>query len=43
MGVEQARQKAKYHLEEAMAELSGFDERAEPLRLIAKFVVERTV
>jgi geranylgeranyl diphosphate synthase, type II len=43
MGVEQARQKAKYHLEEALAELSGFDERAEPLRLIAKFVVERTV
>lgn len=43
MGVEQARQKAKYHLEEALADLSGFDERAEPLRLIAKFVVERTV
>lgn len=43
MGVEQAREKAKQYLGAALKDLEGFDRRAEPLRMIAKFVVERTV
>lgn len=43
MGIEQAREKAKRHLAEALASLERFDGRADPLRMIAKFIVERKV
>jgi len=43
MGVDQARVKAKQYLSEALKSLERFDGRAEPLRLIAKYIVERTI
>jgi len=43
MGVESAREKARSCLEEALSDLSVFDEKADPLRLIARYIVERTV
>ncbi|MEC7640941.1 MAG: farnesyl diphosphate synthase [Nitrospinota bacterium] len=41
-GLEKSRQKARDLVEEAIASLQEFDERAEPLREIARFFVERT-
>jgi geranylgeranyl diphosphate synthase type II len=43
MGVDKAREKAKECLDAALKELEDFGGRAEPLRLIARFIVERTV
>lgn len=41
MGVERARDHAKVLVEQAIAHLSAFDERAESLRALAKFVISR--
>lgn len=41
-GLEESRQKADELVEEAIASLQDFDERADPLRGIARFFVERT-
>ncbi len=41
MGVERAREHAKVLAEQAVAHLSAFDERAESLRVLAKFVITR--
>lgn len=41
LGVESARQLASDAVERALAELAQFDERAEPLRAFAKFLLER--
>lgn len=43
MGVDQAREKARECLGAALKELEDFGGSAEPLRLIARFIVERTV
>jgi geranylgeranyl diphosphate synthase type II len=43
MGVDKSRQFAVQLKEQAIAALSGFDGRAEPLRQIASFVVERSL
>ncbi|MEN6465312.1 MAG: polyprenyl synthetase family protein [Syntrophaceae bacterium] len=43
MGLDQAKEKAQQYLGAALKDLENFDGRAEPLRLIAKFIVERTV
>ncbi len=40
-GLEAARQKAEELLEQALDALAGFDHRAEPLRALARYVVER--
>ncbi|NDY42144.1 polyprenyl synthetase family protein [Dissulfurirhabdus thermomarina] len=40
-GVEQTRRRAAELLDQALAALEGFDEKADPLRAIARFVVER--
>ncbi len=41
-GLEESRKKAEALVEEGIAALSGFDERADPLREIARFFVKRT-
>ncbi len=41
MGVERAREHAQVLAEQAIAHLSAFDERAESLRVLAKFVITR--
>jgi len=43
MGLDQSREIAKQYLGAALKCLDNFDGRAEPLRLIAKYIVERTV
>jgi geranylgeranyl diphosphate synthase type II len=43
VGMVKAKAKARELLEEALAAIKPFDERAEPLRHIARFVVERAV
>jgi geranylgeranyl diphosphate synthase type II len=40
-GVEEARRRARDLLQQSLAALEGFDDRAEPLRAIARYVVER--
>jgi hypothetical protein len=39
--VEQAKEKLKHHINEAIASISGFDERARPLRIVARYIEER--
>jgi geranylgeranyl diphosphate synthase type II len=41
MGLAEAREKARIHVEKALGALAAFDGRAEPLRAIARYVVER--
>lgn len=41
IGIESSREKARSLIEEALTALASFDERAEPLRMIARFIVER--
>ena len=41
IGVEASRQRAKNLVNDAIQSLSSFDEKAEPLRLIAKYIIER--
>lgn len=41
-GVDQTRQKAREAVEEAMETLHGFDEKADPLRALAKFIYTRS-
>ncbi len=41
IGIEASKEKAACLIEEALAALTSFDQRAEPLRMIAKFIVER--
>ena len=41
-GLEESKIKAEYLVDEAIASLDQFDNRAEPLREIARFFVERT-
>lgn len=41
MGLEPSRQKAFALVEEALRDLDGFDNRATPLRLMARYFVER--
>lgn len=41
IGLEPSREKALQLIEEALSSLSSFDKKAEPLRMIARFVVER--
>ena len=41
IGIESSREKATSLIEEAITALGSFDERAEPLRMIARFIVER--
>lgn len=41
MGLEGAKKEARKTLDAALTALSGFDERADPLREIARFIVER--
>ncbi len=41
LGMEQAKEKLKYHVNEAIASISGFDERARPLRIVARYIEER--
>jgi geranylgeranyl diphosphate synthase type II len=41
IGIESSREKARGLIEEALTALASFDERAEPLRMIARFIVER--
>ncbi len=40
-GLEESRKKARLLVEEALSALSGFDERATPLRMLAKHIMER--
>jgi geranylgeranyl diphosphate synthase type II len=40
-GIEKSREKAKQLVDDAVASLSIFDERAEPLRAIAQYLIER--
>lgn len=41
IGLEPSREKARSLIEEGLSSLVSFDERAEPLRMIARFIVER--
>jgi geranylgeranyl diphosphate synthase type II len=41
IGVEDARKKGRELLADALAAIASFDEKAEPLRLIARYIVER--
>ena len=41
IGIESSKEKARGLIEEALTALASFDERAEPLRMIARFIVER--
>jgi geranylgeranyl diphosphate synthase type II len=41
IGIESSKEKAANLIEEALTALASFDERAEPLRMIARFIVER--
>ncbi|MBN2282530.1 MAG: polyprenyl synthetase family protein [Deltaproteobacteria bacterium] len=41
MGIERSREQARRLVEEALSVIASFDERAEPLRLIARFIIER--
>ena len=41
MGVEESRSVLRQQIIEGMADLAGFDEKADPLRLLAKFIMER--
>ncbi len=38
LGMDAARQKLQYHVDEAIASLTAFDERARPLRVIARYI-----
>ena len=40
-GMEQAEEKLKQHVNEAINSISGFDERARPLRIVARYMEER--
>jgi geranylgeranyl diphosphate synthase type II len=40
-GLDESRRRAHAEVEAALQTLSGFDERAEPLRAIARYIVER--
>jgi len=41
MGMEKAKEKLAGHIEAAIASLSGFDDRAMPLIVIARYIKER--
>ena len=41
MGMDNAKEKLQKHIDAAIASLSIFDERALPLRLIARYIMER--
>jgi len=41
LGMDAARQKLQYHVDEAIASLTAFDERARPLRVIARYIENR--
>jgi hypothetical protein len=41
LGMECAREKLRMHIDAAIASLAIFDERVLPLRLIARYVMER--
>jgi geranylgeranyl diphosphate synthase type II len=41
LGIQTAKEKLEQHIEMAVASLSGFDERAMPLILIARYIKER--
>ncbi|HPD56457.1 MAG TPA: polyprenyl synthetase family protein [Smithellaceae bacterium] len=41
LGIEEAKRKLHQHVEEAIGSLADFDERARPLRLIARYIEER--
>jgi len=40
-GIEESRQRALHEMKAALQQLQGFDEKADPLRAIAQFIVER--
>lgn len=42
LGLQGAREMAEQLLQDALAELAGFDERAEPLRQLAHYIIQRT-
>ena len=42
MGIEASRAEAETLIDEAVAALASFDERADPLRRIARYILERT-
>ena len=42
MGLEPSRAQARELVDQALTDLSPFDERADPLRMIARFIVDRT-
>jgi geranylgeranyl diphosphate synthase type II len=41
IGLEQSRKKTRILVEDALSDISRFDEKAEPLRMIARFIAER--
>ena len=41
LGMKQAKEKLRHHVNEAIANISGFDERARPLRIVARYIEER--
>src|SRR5579875_2022309 len=42
-GIEESRQRARHEMKAALQQLQGFDEKADPLRAIAHFIVERDI
>jgi geranylgeranyl diphosphate synthase type II len=42
IGIEESRRIAREHVERALSAISGYDAKADPLRAIARYVLERT-